>query len=65
MNEGAAARILAFGPTALCLVIGAVFLAIAERDRANGSPAGAWVVPGVGGAALLVACLLRAWWWVA
>ncbi len=65
MREGAVAGILAFGTTALCLVIGGFSLAIAARERRRGSPAWAWVVPGVGGAALLVACLLRAWWWAA
>ena len=66
MREGAVAGILAFGTTALCLVIGGFSLAIDARERRRGSPAWAWVVPGVvGGAALLVACLLRAWWWAA
>ena len=46
MREGAAAGILAFGTTALCLVIGAFSLAIAARERRRGSPAWAWVVPG-------------------
>src|SRR5215208_5827964 len=63
VREGAAAGVLAFGTTALCLVIGAFSLAIAARERRRGSPAWAWVVPGVGGVALLVSCFLRAWWW--
>ena len=65
MREGAAAGILASLTTAICLVIGAFSGAIAARERGRGSPAWAWAVPGVGGAALLAACLLRAWWWAA
>ncbi len=65
MREGAAAGVLAFGTTALCLVIGDFSVAIAACERRRGSPAWAWVVPGVGGVVLLAACLLRAWWWAA
>jgi hypothetical protein len=63
VREGAAAWLLALGTTALCLVIAAFSLAIAARERRRGSPAWAWLVPGVGGAALLAACALRVWWW--
>ncbi len=65
MSEGYAAGVLAFLTTAICLVIGVFSVAIAARERRRGSPAWAWVVPGVGGVVLLVACLLRAWWWAA
>ncbi len=65
MREGHVAAILAFGTTALCLAIGAFSVAIAARERRRGSPAWAWVMPAVGGVVLLVACLLRAWWWTA
>ena len=65
MREGAAAGILAFRTTAFCLVIGVMSVLIAARERRRGSAAWAWVVPGVGGIVLLVACFLRAWWWAA
>ena len=61
--EGAGA--LAFGTTAICLVIGVFSVLIAWREHRRGSAAWAWVVPGVGGAVLLVACVFRAWWWAA
>ncbi len=65
MREGVAAGVLAFGTTAICLIIGAFSVAIAARERRRGSPAWAWVVSVVGGVALIAACLLRAWWWSA
>ncbi len=65
MSGGEVAGVLAFGTTVICLVIGVVSVLIAARERRRDSAAWAWVVPGVGGIALLVACLLRAWWWAA
>ncbi len=65
MSRGEVAGVLAFGTTAICLVIGVFSVLIAVRERRRGSPAWAWVVPGVGGIVLLVLCLLRAWWWAA
>ncbi len=57
------AGLLAILTTAACLVIGVFSVLIAVRERRRGSATWAWVVPGVGGAVLLVACLWRAWWW--
>ena len=65
MSGGEAAGVLAFGTTAICLVIGVFSVAIAARERRRGSAAWAWIVPGVGGVVLLAACMLRAWWWAA
>ncbi len=66
MSGGEVAGALAFGTTVVCLVIGVFSVSIAARERSRrGSPAWAWIVPGVGGIALLVVCLLRAWWWTA
>ncbi len=65
MSEGYVAGALAFGTTAICLVIGVFSVAIAARERRRGSAIWAWVVPGVGGVVLLALCLLRAWWWAA
>ena len=66
MSGGApVAGVLAILTTAICLIIGVFSVLIAARERRRGSAAWAWVVPGVGGIVLLVACLLRAWWWAA
>ncbi len=65
MSGTEAAGVLALLTTAACLVIGVFSVLIAARERRRGSPAWAWIVPGVGGIVLLVACLLRAWWWAA
>ena len=63
MSEDDVAWVLAFLSTVACLVIGVFSLAIALRERERSSAAWAWVVPGVGGIVLLMACLLRMWWW--
>lgn len=46
------------------LLIGVMSLIVARRERRRGSPAWAWVLPGVTGGILILWGLIRLWWMV-
>ena len=43
----------------VCVAVGATSIAVASRERGRGSATWAWMLPGVAGVLLLVACAVR------
>ncbi len=46
----------------LWLLIGVLSLMVARRERRRGSPAWAWMLPGVAGVVIILWGLVRLWW---